>query len=108
MATMLYTKQQVIFSVLRNSPSELVCLGKNCCKGQTSPAVILRAAFALRACKGIQVRAYEQHKQRICIFIQTAIHRFAVAELALDDPENILHLAACGGLAMLDPAFPIN
>ena len=40
--------------------------------------------------------------------MQTAIRCFSVSELALDDPENVLHLTAYGGLAVLDPPVPVD
>ena len=56
----------------------------------------------------IQVRTDEQRKQVVGILMQTTICRFAVSKLALDNPENTLYLTAYGGLAALNPPFPVD
>ena len=46
--------------------------------------------------------------QPILVFLQSAIHRFLVAELALDNPECVLYFAAHREFAVSNIAFPVN
>ena len=58
--------------------------------------------------KRIQIGTGKHGVQPILVFHQSAIHRFLVAELALDDPERVFHLAAHRGLAVFNVTFPVN
>ena len=58
--------------------------------------------------KRIQIRAGEHGVQTVFVFRQSAVHRFLIAELTLDDPKCVLYLTAHRGLAVLNVAFPVN
>ena len=50
----------------------------------------------------------EHGVQPVLVLVQSAIHRFPVTELTLDDPEYLFHLAAHRGFTVFNGAFPIN
>ena len=47
-------------------------------------------------------------KKWVLVFSQAPVHDFSVTKQALDDPKNVFHLAAHGGLPVFDKSFPIN
>lgn len=52
-------------------------------------------------CKCVQIGTGEHGVQTVFVFRQSAVHRFLIAELTLDDPKCVLYLTAHRGLAAL-------
>ena len=76
-------------------------------KGQTSP-ISGCGKFSSGDGKCIQIDTGKHGIQPIRIFHQSAIHRFLVAELTLDDSECVLYFATHRGFAVFDVTFPVN
>ena len=58
--------------------------------------------------KCIQIGTSEHGVQSVLIFHQSAIHRFLITELTLDDPERVLYFAAHRGFAVFNITLPVN
>lgn len=58
--------------------------------------------------KRIQIRASEHGIQPILVFLQSAIHCFLVAELALDNSQCVLYLAPYRGFAVFDVMLSVS
>ena len=58
--------------------------------------------------KCIQIGTSEHGVQSVLIFHQSAIHRFLITELTLDDPERMLYFAAHRGFAVFNITLPVN
>ena len=58
--------------------------------------------------KCIQIGTSEHGVQSVLILHQSAIHRFLITELTLDDPERVLYFAAHRGFAVFNITLPVN
>ena len=70
-------------------------------KGQTAP-ISGCGESSPGDCKGVQIGTGEHGVQTVFVFRQSAVHRFLIAELTLDDPKCVLYLTAHRGLAALN------
>ena len=59
-------------------------------------------------CQEVEVGTSKHGIQPVFVFLQAPATNFPVSKLAFDDAKNVLHFAANGGFAFLDPACPVN
>lgn len=76
-------------------------------KGQTAP-ISGCGKFSPGNSKGVQIGTGEHGVQTVLVLLQSPIHRFLVAELALDDSECVLHFAPNRGFAIFNVSFPVD